>query len=135
MKGATMKNMLFSAFVATVALCSCAPTYTHLNAFLDGKIDTNLYNIKDGYQAVYRNIVNTGDRCMKEEREDSSIRSNLYTDISKGEIVFYVDNGIVAYAEVIDKTDESTLKVYCYQDRYPGPEIIKKWASGLNVCK
>ncbi|MCP4713926.1 MAG: hypothetical protein GY868_02325 [Deltaproteobacteria bacterium] len=130
-----MKKIFFCTLLSAMLLCSCAPTYTHLNAFMNGKIDTNLYNIKDGYQAVYRNIVNTGDRCMKEDLDDSSIRSNLYTDISKGEIVFYAGSGIVAYAEVIDKDGESTLKVYCYQKRYPGPETIKKWASGLNVCK
>lgn len=129
------KKVLHSIIFISL-LCGCAAKYSSLDAFRAGNIRTEMYYIKDSYQSAYRNILNTGEKCIKEQwGKDADIRSNLYTDINKAEIFFYIDGGIVAYTEVEQKENESILRVYYHKKQYIKPEIINKWAMGFLVCK
>ena len=114
----------------------CAAKYNNLDAFRAGDIGTEMYYIKDSYQSVYRSIMSTGEKCVKEQwGKHADVRSNLYTDINKADVIFYVDDGIVTYAEVEQKENESILRVYYHMKGYIKPEIINKWAMGFLVCK
>ena len=129
------KNIAALLFLV-ILLCGCSAKYKHLDDFLSGKVNADIHYVKEGFQSTYRNIVDISDRCIKEQWDDAYIRSDLYTDIRKGEIIFYVEGGIVAYIEIKEKGDnDSVVKIYCYSGKYIKPETIKKWASGLSVCR
>ena len=129
------KKVLF-LIVSVLLLCGCSAKYSNLDAFRAGNIRTEMYYIKDSYQSVYRSIISTGEKCVKEQwGKHADVRSNLYTDINKADVIFYVDDGIVTYAEVEQKENESILRVYYHMKGYIKPEIINKWAMGFLVCK